>query len=1171
MRIRCLTGALGRVALLTAVSTAATTAVAGQVSRLPGPPAARAVSGGGSAESMSVESVAVVPFTNISRNEGDEWLGHGIAETVAADLESRDAFTVVALERVAAAMGGRAANRDDTLAAALGRELGSRWVVAGGYQRIGDRLRITARLVDTLNGTLAATARVDGAFADIFDLQDRIAGELTRSAGARAALGAAPALPPGGGGPAPFGDGRADLGRAARGGGRAPIGPASEGDVGFGSAAGGGRPGSFGEGAGGFGPAAGGGRPGSFGEGAGGFGSAAGGGRPGSFGEGAGGFGPAAGGGRPGSFDDGAGGFDFERAIRAGLTGRAEGFDPGAGEAAPAAGTGNGEVSGGIILPPSGSAGRAAPDGFSRRGPETPAARAPLAGPTAGAAARLGAGAPRPGGPAAAGSAAGLAPAASLGILAGRPNVTAARTAQPPLIDGNLDDAIWQRATRITEFVQQSPLEGQPATEDTEVYIAYDDEHLYFGLYAHYSQPSMMRANRVDRDQAFFGDDLISVYFDTFLDQQRAYVFSVNGYGVQNDSILEARGGGGGGRGGPGGGGGRGGGGFGRGGFSGVRWGDRSWDALYETGGNVVDDGWTAEMAIPFKSLRYPSNPTHRWGFQIARRIRGKDETVVWSPMSRDVSGLLPQMGVLDGLSDLSTSRNLEILPTATAIRVDTLDRSAGGLSQEQQPEGGVNLKYGVTSNLTLDVTYNPDFSQIESDRPQIEVNQRFPLFYPEMRPFFLEGQEIFNMPGPVNFVHTRTIVDPRYGGKLTGKVGNTTLGVLVANDEAPGNLGDAYRDSDFRYGKTADVVIGRVRYDLYAESHIGAIVTDREFLGGYSRLGGLDGNFRLSDATSIGFRAITSQNRDCGSWGGEGCLDAFDDTAGNMFDVGLRSNGRNLTYFVAGYTIDPEFDTAVGFVRRRDIKAGIGNVGYRWWPESWLINWGPSFSYNRNWSFENVLEDEMANAGVNFSFAKNIRVNAGYSRDMERFGGINFDKEYYSLGGNVSTLREFTVGGFFSYGDQVRYDLANPANSFLGTGGRGGVFMSIRPFSRLQSQININTSNLIDPFSDTEIFDVKIYRALTTFQFTDRLLLRNILEYNTFQRTMGANVLFTYRINSGTVFFIGYDDRYQQGDLIFDSTNSQYAYLGNPVFYTTDLMRTNRAFFTKISYLFRY
>ena len=1072
MKIRCIAGVLGLgpIGLLTAVATVAT-AAPGQLPRPSAPPSAWAVSAGESVESVVSDSVVVMPFANISRNERDDWLGDGIAETVAADLVTRDVFAVVAREHVAATMRGRgAANLDDTLAAALGRELGSRWVVAGGYQRIGDQLRITARLVDTQSAELAGTAKVDGPFDDLFDLQDRIAGELTR--GAALALRAAPA---GGSGLPSLGDG---------------------GDGDFGRAGGASAP-----------------------------------------------------------FGGGEGGFDFERAIRNRRLRGPGPLDAGARAVFPPAEPMNREVTGGIILPPGGSANPVAPGGFPGRGAETRSGEAP-----AGAAGRLGTGGPRAGGPTRGGATpgaggSGLAAAASLGILAGRPNVTAVRTSQAPQIDGNLDDAVWQRATRITEFVQQSPLEGQPATEDTEVYVAFDDTHLYFGLYAHYSQPSMMRANRVDRDRALYGDDIISIYFDTFLDQQRAYVFSVNGYGVQNDSLLEARGGGGG-RGGRRGGG-RGG--FSGGGrsFSGVRWGDQSWDALFESGGTIVDDGWTAEMAIPFKSLRYPAagNRAHRWGLQIARRIRGKDETVVWSPMSRDVSGLLPQMGVLDGLSGLSTSRNLEILPTVTAIQAGSLDRSSGGFGNERQPEGGVNVKYGLTSNLTLDATYNPDFSQIESDRPQIEVNQRFPLFYSELRPFFLEGQEIFNMPGPVNFVHTRTIVDPRYGGKVTGKVGNTTLGVLVANDEAPGNLDDPAARG---YGETANVLIGRVRYDLYAESHIGAIVTDREFLDGYSRLGGLDGNFRLNDATSIGFRAITSQNRD---------LDLAD-TSGNMFDVGIRNNGRNLTYFLAGYTIDPAFDTAVGFVRRRDIRAGTGNVGYRWWPESWLINWGPSFSYTRNWNFGDILEDEMVNAGVNFSFARNIRLNFGMNRDMERFGGINFEKQSYSFGGNINTIQAISFGGYFNYGDQVRYA---GADSFLGTGGNGGLFMTVRPFTRLQSQVNISTSNLVDPFDDSEVFDVKIYRALTTYQFTDRLLLRNILEYNSFSRTVGANVLFTYRVNSGTVFFIGYDDRYQQGDLIAGGDGYTPAYLGNPTFYTTDLLRTNRAFFTKISYLFRY
>ena len=975
-----------------------------------GAPRAQSVpagNGGGATDDTDVlsGSVAVLPFTNISRSEADDWIGAGIAETVMADLEALGNLRVIARERVRTVVTGRGgAALNEGAAVALGRELGARWVVTGGYQRLGDQLRITGRLVDTQSGLVARTMKADGTLDEVFGLQDRIAIELTTDVRLNATAQ-----------PTPRASGERAALAAARGGEAVP---------------------------------------------------------------------PVAG--RGGS--EGASG-------------------PG--------GLGLGAVTGGIILPdgdpasPGGSGGRGGPG--RRPGPGTPAAG--------------GAGA-----------------AASAGILTGRPSLTVVRADEAPRIDGRLDDAIWQRATRVTEFVQQSPIEGAPATEDTDIYIAYDSTHLYFGMHAHYSNPGMVRASHVDRDRAGFGDDTISVYFDTFLDQQRAYVFSLNGYGVQGDSLMDSRGGGGGGGRGGGGRGGRGGGGGGfSGSFGGVPRGDSSWDALFDSGGTLVDDGWTAEMAIPFKSLRYPSvgGQAHRWGFQIARRIRGKDETVVWAPLSRDISGFLPQMGLLDGMSGLSTSRNLEILPTVTAVQVGNLNTTSGGFPSESQPEGGVNVKYGLTSNLTLDFTYNPDFSQIESDRPQIEVNQRFPLFFSELRPFFLEGQEIFNLPGPVNFVHTRTIVDPRYGAKVTGKVGKTTLGVLVANDEAPGNLDDV---GDPAFGKSANVLIARARYDLYSESHIGAIVTDREFLNSYSRLGGIDGQFRLSDTTSIGFRAITTQNRD---------LDLLD-TSGDMFDVGLRSQGRNLNYFVAGYTIDPEFNTDVGFVRRRDIKAIISQLGYRWWPESWLINWGPEVSYGRNYNFEDILEDEERRVGVNFSFARNIRFGVSANQDMERFGGINFDKRRYSTNLFISTFDAVSGGGYFGFGDQVFFGDA----PFLGTGSSGGLFLTVRPLNRLQSQINISTSRLVEPFDDTKVFDVKIYRALTTYQFTDRLLLRNIMEYNTFARTLGANVLFTYRVNSGTVFFIGYDDHYQQGDLIVD-TDGNPAYLGTPTFFTTDLLRS--------------
>ncbi len=754
-----------------------------------------------------------------------------------------------------------------------------------------------------------------------------------------------------------------------------------------------------------------------------------------------------------------------------------------------------------------------------------------------------------------------LGVASGAGILTGRPTVRPTRTSDRPSIDGRLDDAVWRSAAKITDFVQSRPLDGAPATEDTEVWIAYDNANIYFAFHLHYSDPSIMRANRVDRDRSF-QDDRISIYFDPFLDQQRAYSFNLNGYGVQGDQIINARRGGGFGGGGRGGGGGgrRGGGGGFPGGSGGAPFGDRSWDALFDSGAQIVDDGYTAEMAIPFKSLRYPQREgdvPHRWGFQIVREIQDKDnETDVWSPISRDVAGFLPQMGLLEGMANLSTSRNLEFLPTVTAINFGSLDATTGTFDvQDTSPEGGINLKYGVTSNLTADFAVNPDFSQIESDRPQIEVNQRFALFFSELRPFFLEGAEIFSIQAPVTFVHTRTIVDPDYGAKLTGKVGKTTVGVLFANDAAPGNLDD---QNDPAFDRTAQTFIGRLRYDLYSESHVGVIATNRNFLDGHSRLAGLDSNFRLGSTHSMGFTAIGSEHRD---------IDGLD-TSGHMIDVNFRRTGRNLSYFASGYDLSPDFRTDVGFVRRVDQRRVDGGGSYTWWPQNWLISWGPQVNYGRNWNFDGVLEDENRQAGVNFNFARNISFAIGYNRDMERFGAIDFDKNRYQSFVRVSTSSIFSVGAGFNWGDQIFFDETNP---FLGRDIGVFSFINIRPIAQFNTQININT-NRFATMGGTEIFNVKIFRALSTYQFTDRLLFRNIAEYNTFDKTLGLNLLVTYRVNAGTVFYVGYDDHYQQADRLFGPDGDiDGDGIRDPFYDPNGFQQTNRAFFTKLQYLFRY
>ena len=739
--------------------------------------------------------------------------------------------------------------------------------------------------------------------------------------------------------------------------------------------------------------------------------------------------------------------------------------------------------------------------------------------------------------------------AAGAGVLTGRPTVRPPVVDAPPAIDGRLDDEAWAAAVRITEFVQLSPLDGAPGTEATEVFIAYDSTNIYLGFHAHYANPDMLRANRSDRDRSP-GDDAFVVYFDPFLDQQRAYVFTVNAYGVQTDAILSARGGGGG----FGGGGGDGGGPR---GFFGPPRGDRSWDTLFDSAGRVVQDGFTAEMAIPFKSLRYPrrgGTTPHRWGFQIARRIRGKNETVVWSPVRRDVAGFLPQMGVLDGMTGLSTSRNIEILPTFTAFQFGALDDAGQFANDRAKPEGGVNFKYGVTSNLTADVTFNPDFSQIESDRPQIEVNQRFALFYPELRPFFLEGAEIFQFRGPVNLVHTRTIVDPRYGAKLTGKAGSTTIGVMYANDEAPG-----YDDEviDRGAGQSAQTFVGRMRYDLYSESYVGAIFTSREFAASTNQVAGLDSNFRLGDTHSFGVRAVGTQDTD---------LDGLE-TSGFLLDASIRKTGRNLSYFLAHYALSPDFQTDVGFVRRVDQRATFGNVSYSWWPEHWIISWGPVFNYMRGYNFEGILEDEQYSGGLNFSLTNNVRFDANVNREMERFGGINFFKTRFRYMGVNSASRRVSFGIGSSGGDQIYYDEERP---YLGRDFGWNGFLNLRFMSRLSTRIFVDTNRFVDVTAGDElVFDVNVFRTQTTYQFTDRLLFRNISEYYSFDQKLSLNFLLTYRINAGTVFYVGYDDRYQQGDLIERDANGDG--IDDRYFPTTSMLRTNRALFTKLQYLFRY
>ncbi|MBA3438783.1 MAG: carbohydrate binding family 9 domain-containing protein, partial [Pyrinomonadaceae bacterium] len=359
-----------------------------------------------------------------------------------------------------------------------------------------------------------------------------------------------------------------------------------------------------------------------------------------------------------------------------------------------------------------------------------------------------------------------------------RDPVRVVRFAEPPVIDGQLGDAVWERAAVLKDFYQISPGDNIAPSRDTRVYLGYDAKNLYIAFEA-FDEPEEVRATLARRD-AIFDDDNVRIYLDTFGDQRQAYLLIFNPYGVQADGIyMDGRGE------------------------------DLSVDIVMDSKGTITEDGYIVEVAVPFKSLRYEAGKGKFWGVHASRRIkRFNNEADAWMPISRNIAGILTQAGRIYGLEGISTDRSYEIIPTLTLSQTGKRARSLPPSVSPNDPvaladpgrfvnppiafDPGLTAKFSITPTITLDFALNPDFAQVEADQTVITANQRFPIFFPEKRPFFLEGIEVFRT--PIQAVNTRAIVDPDYAVKLTGKRGRNTFGLLVASDNAPGNYGEEDR-----------------------------------------------------------------------------------------------------------------------------------------------------------------------------------------------------------------------------------------------------------------------------------------------------------------------------------------------------------------------------------------
>ena len=617
--------------------------------------------------------------------------------------------------------------------------------------------------------------------------------------------------------------------------------------------------------------------------------------------------------------------------------------------------------------------------------------------------------------------------------------VTVPRLDAPPTIDGKLDDAVWKQARLLKDFYQTQPGDNIAPSFPTEVLVGYDSKFLYFAFRA-YDEPAKVRANVAKRD-AIFDDDFVGMYLDTFNDQRRAFEMLFNPLGIQADAIFTEN--------------------------SGE---DFSFDLVHESKGALTGDGYVVEVAVPFKSLRYEAGKGKLWGVHFFRRIkRLNNETQFWMPLSRDISGILNQAGKLTGLEDISTERTLEIIPSFTVSetgkRVRTfLPTPFPGIGDAEPQLGpgrmlnkpveldfGVTSKFGLTPTITLDLAYNPDFAQVEADQTVVTANQRFPIFFEEKRPFFLEGKEIFDTSSQV--VHTRAIFDPDVAVKLTGKRGRNTFGLILASDNGPGNFTEEEREdkalevlrlrrpqganegddvynarlnkaqfveSNFArfVDKNAFIGVLRLKRDVGRESSVGLFATTYNFTERHNQLLGIDGRFKLDPKTFTTFEIIGTNSK---NYFRNLATDqtTYRNRNGFAYNYLLDYTGRYFGYALSASGRTRDYRADVGFTRRTNTN----NVQYAFRlstepnPKAILTSFRFQNFTNVDYDWQGRSQGWVDGTNYDFNFAHQtfVRVGTkfGYERILEEeFGSRRAPAQFDSAGQQIAPVRRGAFAG---------------------------------------------------------------------------------------------------------------------------------------------------------------
>lgn len=687
------------------------------------------------------------------------------------------------------------------------------------------------------------------------------------------------------------------------------------------------------------------------------------------------------------------------------------------------------------------------------------------------------------------------------------------RAVTAPVIDGKLDDPAWATALRLADFKTFKPDYGKDPSQKTEGYILFDADSIYFAFRAFDSEPKKIKASISKRD-AMYADDYVGIFLDTFNTKQEAYAFMVNPLGIQGDGMLNQNGNL-----------------------------DDKYDMVWYSKGQIDDQGYTVEVRIPLQSIRFPGKKETTMMLAFFRQFVRTSEMASSPAFYPDKGALIAQTQPVI-FNGLKYKRIVEFLPAAThSLRYMPQD---GQLKRDiNQTDFSLTAKLGLTSDMTLEATANPDFSQVESDAGQVDFNRRYAIYYREKRPFFQEGNEIFNFAAAAEesyffaAAHTRTIIDPFFGFKLNGKLGSAnSVAAIFARDDVSNGDG----------GPNPTFSILRVKHALKDDSYIGGFYTARDQGEGFNRVAGADGRFRLSAASIAEFHMFGSFSRP--AEGG----DRADGFAGALrYSYGNRNINVDLIY----EEISPNFQVDTGFLVRTGFRNLTHFVNYIFYPKSsFFLSIEPFYygvqQYDTTYSmFETI---NVLALRINLPRSSQFRVDAILGN--EQFLGRLFDRNAWRVQGWTQITKKIFFQAMFRRGGAIFYDSEDP---YQGYGNQSSAVLQYQPTEKLDLELDLTYVDFFRQSDHSQVYDYAIVRGRSTFQLNEYLFLRGIAEYNNFRKRLTLDVLLSFTYIPGTVVFVGYGSA--QEKLRWDGLD----YVDSNRF-----REVQRGFFFKVSYLWR-